>query len=416
MKFAILADTHIGRTIPLAVGQHRVQAFSKAFSHAVDAMIEEGVDYLFLCGDLFERRTLRPHLVFFVHDELYRLATETMSRHGKHVQILVIRGNHDGSPGSNTLDYIKHPLARYLFVFDEEKRIYTDPNLVVLGIGHYDQVDRAFSEIVKPLARELSPDRTRILILHAFILGQHNVPADTPAYSADQLGELPLDYVFAGHYHKACQPSRLKSGAWMLTPGSLEIYDFGEESEKGFWLLETRAEHEPQFTWVKIEPMHTMRRVELRSKLRNPPEWYREQILRAVRDFSSELGSSDKSGYIRIVVSGGLSEGFPSDIDLSEIDGIRAANRGLLHVDVDTIELELPILSASFEHEQVDLPMFFKDFNDFTPEITEMHSRVRESLEENASVQTGLLSPSHRAPLIEDWLRRFRTRRFGGPK
>ncbi|MFQ6052623.1 MAG: metallophosphoesterase, partial [Candidatus Bathyarchaeia archaeon] len=77
MRFAVLADAHIGRSIPLAIAEHRRRAFSRAFSRAVDAIVEAGVDYVFFCGDLFERRTLRPHLVQFAHDELYRLARET---------------------------------------------------------------------------------------------------------------------------------------------------------------------------------------------------------------------------------------------------------------------------------------------------------------------------------------------------
>ena len=65
MRFAVLADAHIGRSIPLAIAEHRRKAFSSAFTKAVDAIIEAGVDYVFLCGDLFERRTLRPYLVQF---------------------------------------------------------------------------------------------------------------------------------------------------------------------------------------------------------------------------------------------------------------------------------------------------------------------------------------------------------------
>jgi DNA repair exonuclease SbcCD nuclease subunit len=77
MRFAVLADAHIGRSIPIAIAEHRREAFSAAFTQAVDTIIEIGVDYTFICGDLFERRTLRPHLVQFAHDELYRLARET---------------------------------------------------------------------------------------------------------------------------------------------------------------------------------------------------------------------------------------------------------------------------------------------------------------------------------------------------
>ena len=413
MRFAVLADAHIGRTIPLSIAQHRVKAFSNALSKAVNALIEAGVDYVFFCGDLFERRTLRPHLVGFVHDELYRLAQETMTQHGKEARILIVRGNHDGRPTSNTLDYIKHPLARYLVVFDEERRIYRDGRVTVVGVGYYDQAERMFEEIVKPAFEEVGEGGMKILMLHTFIKGYNDVPPNTQALTIDGLSEVPADFIFAGHHHRRCKPKRIRSGAWLLTPGSLELYDFGEEPPKGFWLVEVEEGSEPLFRWVEVEPMHHMKRVEIKERGRRPPPWYQERILEAVRGFREELGRRGKEGYLRLVVSGGLSEGFPSDIDLSEVEEMRREDLRLLYVDVDTMELELPRLSLPYERERIDIAEFFKDFGDFAPEISEMHAKVREVLEESASVQTGLLPPSQRRLLIEEWLKRFRERTFG---
>jgi DNA repair exonuclease SbcCD nuclease subunit len=413
MRFAVLADAHIGRTIPLSVAQYRVEAFSRAFSKAVDAIIEAGADYVFFCGDLFERRTLRPHLVVFVHDELYRLAREIQSQHGKEVKIFLIRGNHDGRSTSNTLDYIKHPLAQYLVVFDEERRSYSEDGLTIIGVGYYDQADRIFEEIVKPAFDE-AKGGMKILMLHAFVKGHHDVPPNTPALTVDELSEVPASFIFSGHYHKRCKPVKLRSGAWLLTPGSLELYDFGEEPPKGFWLVDVDAGSEPQFRWVEIEPMHLMRKLEISGKGRNPPSWYQEKVLESVKAFQNELRRTNKSGYLRVVVSGELSEGFPSDIDLSGVEAMRKDDPRLLYVDVDTMELEVPHLGFTFERERIDIAEFFRDFGDFASEISEMHAKVRETLEESASVQTGLLPPSQRVPLIEEWLRRFRERMFGG--
>jgi len=207
---------------------------------------------------------------------------------------------------------------------------------------------------------------------------------------------------------------KLRSGAWLLTPGSLELYDFGEEPPKGFWLVDVDAGSEPQFRWVEIEPMHLMRKLEIAGKGRNPPSWYQEKVLESVKAFQNELRRTGKSGYLRVVVSGELSEGFPSDIDLSGVEAMRKEEPRLLYVDVDTMELEVPHLGFTFERERIDIAEFFRDFGDFASEISEMHAKVRETLEESASVQTGLLPPSQRAPLIEEWLRRFRERSFGG--
>ena len=146
MKFAVIADTHIGRGIPLAIAEYRREAFSNAFSGAVDKIIEVGVDYVFHCGDLFERRTLRPHLVQYTHDELYRLVRETKRIHGITPKILIVRGNHDGRQGSDTLNYIKHPLADYLHIFDEENITYSDERIHVVGLNYYDETEKAYHD------------------------------------------------------------------------------------------------------------------------------------------------------------------------------------------------------------------------------------------------------------------------------
>jgi DNA repair exonuclease SbcCD nuclease subunit len=47
MRFTVLADTHIGHSISLALAEHRRRAFSEAFTRTVDAIIEAGGDYVF---------------------------------------------------------------------------------------------------------------------------------------------------------------------------------------------------------------------------------------------------------------------------------------------------------------------------------------------------------------------------------
>ncbi|MBC8497920.1 hypothetical protein H8D40_02960, partial [Candidatus Bathyarchaeota archaeon] len=77
MRFAVLADAHIGRSIPLAIAEHRRKAFSNAFTKAVDAIIEAGVRYVLPCGHLFQRPTLRPPPHPLSPDDVDRPARDT---------------------------------------------------------------------------------------------------------------------------------------------------------------------------------------------------------------------------------------------------------------------------------------------------------------------------------------------------
>jgi len=408
MRFAVLADAHIGRSIPLAIAEHRREAFSRSFTRAVDAIVEAGCDYVFICGDLFERRTLRPRLVQFAHDQLYRLARETEERHGKKVKILAIRGNHDGRPQSDTLDYIKHPLAGYLHVFEEDAQPYIDENLTVVGLNYYDRIDTAYRRLAEPPLKEARG--LKILMLHGFVQGYNPVPPYSASLSLDDLSEAEPDYVFTGHYHQRCREKRLPSGGWILTPGSLEMYDFGEKPEKGLYIVDHGEE--PRFTWVPIEPMHMMKRALVETERRQTPRWFSDQILEQIELFRKELEKAGKPGYLRIRVRGPLKDGFPGDIDLDGVRDIHREDPRLLWVDVDTLGVEMPFLAGTPERERVDIAEFFSPFGELAEDIKEMHGKVREAIEESASPQTGLLTQSQRAPFVEEWVSRLEARTF----
>ena len=402
MKFAIIADTHIGRGIPLAIAEFRREAFSRAFSDAIDKIIKEGVDYVFHCGDLFERRTLRPHLVMYTHNELYRLVLETKKLHGKTPKILMIRGNHDGRPGSDTLNYIKHPLADYLHVFDEKNITYKDERIHVVGLNYYDEIEKAYEQIAKPA---MDGSGVKVLMLHGFIQAYNQVPPYSSSISLDQLAKSNPDYVFTGHYHRRCKPQRLPNNGWVLTPGSTEMYDFAEIPGKGFYIVEHGKDS--VFTWVELEPMHIMKQAVISSKRRRPPEWYVEKVKGEVEVFLDRLKASAKPGYIRIRLDGSLSEGFPSDITIDIPD-----DPLLLWVDVDTMKMELPALTVRPKRDRVDVKDHFSGFGEFAKDIREMHLMVGDALEEDASSSTGLLKPTQRVPYINEWVKRFENRKF----
>ena len=411
MRFAVLADTHIGRSIPLAIAEHRREAFNRALTRAVDLCVKRGVDYVFIGGDLFERRTLRPHLVQFVHDELYRLARMNEERHGLKAKILVVRGNHDGRPQSDTLDYIKHPLADYLHVFGDtpETVVYRDERLHVVGLNYYDQAEKAFDMLAAPGFKDA--EGLKVLLVHQFIGGYNDVPPYSEYLTFDKLAEVKPDYVFSGHYHRRCEPKRLPGGGWVLTPGSLEMYDFAENPDKGFYFVEI-GEGEPRFEWMPLEPMHTMRQVKVEADRRRPPQWFMDRIRDEVQGFAEELNEAGKQGYLRVVVEGRLSEGFPSDVTTREAEAIMEREPSLLWVDVETMRLDMPPMAARPERTSGDVAEYFKDFGEFSADIRDMHRRVKEALENEASEQTGLLTPTGRTPFVADWVERFEARRF----
>jgi DNA repair exonuclease SbcCD nuclease subunit len=278
----------------------------------------------------------------------------------------------------------------------------------VVGINYYDQIEKAFDYFTEGFEEAQG---IRILMLHHFIAGYNEVPPYSECLSLDKLAEKNPDFVFTGHYHRKCEPKQLPNGGWVLTPGSLEMYDFAELPDKGFYFIEVN-DKTPRFEWESLEPLHVMKQVNLTADRRRPPKWYINKIKDIVNEFVDELKKEKKEGYIRIVVKGQLSQGFPGDVSTKVIEEIVENEPLLLWVDIETMRLDLPTMVARFEKNSNDISEFFKDFGDFHTDIREMHIKVRETLENEGSERTGLLTPTSRSRFIKEWVERFESLTF----
>jgi len=345
-------------------------------------------------------------MVEFTQRELFRLVKQTEAKHKRSIHILVIRGNHDGRSQSDALDYIRHPLAGYLHVFGDDAIIYNDDHIHVVGLNYYDQIDLAYERLAKPALEK--GKGVKVLMFHGFVASYNDVPPGDSSLSLDQLAASGADYVFTGHYHKKCEPKKLNGTGWVATPGSTEVYDFAEDPEKGFYIVETEG---PKWSWVPIEALHVMKQAKINNERGADPKWYENEAIKTLRGFAGELHILHKQGYIKIKLEGTLSEGWPTDVNE---DRIRDAvpDPLLLWVDIDTLELNLPPSVARPMAENTDVAEYFHDFKSFAEDIREVHSRVREALEEEASTKTGLLTATQRAEFISEWVHRLEDKTF----
>jgi len=221
VKIGVFADTHVGRSIPNIIAEHRRQAFRHAFTQAINIFIEEDVDLVVHAGDLFERRSMAPDSLF-VKEQLQRLVDSRGS-----VKIVMVRGNHDGTTEDSALNYVEHPLAKYLTVLGDktlqgEPEVYQDGNLAIIGFGYTPYASEKLAEVKD--AVELKYDSLKadykIFLAHMYIEGQE-IPPNVPEYQVASLSlikELGANFVIAGHHHKYL-PLTEKSGTYLLTPG-----------------------------------------------------------------------------------------------------------------------------------------------------------------------------------------------------
>ncbi|MEM2487646.1 MAG: metallophosphoesterase family protein [Thermoproteota archaeon] len=416
MKIGIFADTHVGRKIPIEIGELRRLAYRHAFTQSIDTFIEEGVDYIIHAGDLFEKRGMTSEDSVFVKEEFQRLVNSIREKHGKSVSIFIVRGNHDGSCDNNALDFVKHPLARYLKVVGEslitgEEEFYIDGKIMLVGLPYHPYISRVFDN-VKPLISKIfkTDDFIKILLLHNFIQGYHDVPPGTPPHNCLNMRdfkELGVNIVIAGHYHSRTSPVE-EDDIIFLTPGATEAVDLSDEGPFGVYVFE--IDSKPRF--IQIKPLHEIRnsKVDSRETVK-PREWYIENALREVNAFCSYLKEKHANGILRLVVSGYLEEKDPSAIDSAlrqEVSKL-IGQTGLLHVDLVNRVEEVP-QKIAFPKMGTGLEYIMTVLEPLGENISEAANLVEEistALEEKASPTTGLLTGLDRSRFVKRWLEIF---------
>ena len=412
MKIGVCADTHIGRRIPRAIGELRREAYRHSFTQAINVFIEEDVDCLIHAGDVFEKRSMTPEDSVFVKDELQRLVDSIHEKNGKDVVMFALRGNHDGTPETNALDYIRHPLAQYLKLIGDnilqgKEEAYTQGRLRLVGIGYHPYISQRFQDI-KPLVENSfrGDSDLRILAVHNFIRGYHQIPPGVPEhnmYAVSDFESIQADFIVSGHYHTKKEPSR-ENGKTLLTPGATEAVDLSDEGPYGVYILE----EDRTARFIPIKPLHDIRNVKLTSEgAVKPTDWFVENALKEAESYASSLQTSASQGVLRIVLSG-LTDGDPYAVEpalMPRFAALEQASPQLLHIElVSRLEnvrqtVALPALGGGVEYAAEIL----EPLGEATREGMKIVEEVGNILDEKASQRTGLLTGSDRTPFVKRW-------------
>lgn len=420
MKVGLIADTHVGRNVPRLIGDLRREAYRHAFAEAIDAFINEAVDYVVHAGDLFEKRSMTPADSTFVKNELQRLVDSIREKEGKTVKVVLVRGNHDGTPENSALEYVGHPLAKYLKVVGDETlrgkaELFDDGRVSVAAVGYHPYIASKFKEVKPKLKEGLARARgERLLALHAFIKGYHELPPGVPSHGAlslEDLEDLEVETIVCGHYHVKKEPKRLR-GALLVTPGATEAVDLAEEGEHGIFILE-----DGRARFVPVTPLHEIFDVKVSSRgAARPLSWFKEEAEAKLKFCSSKLKASGRMGIARLVVEG-RSEEDPSKLN-AELSALaskeREANRNLLHVQIeDRVEwAKQPFLEPLAARGDFVLEAL-KPLGGLVEEAAAIIKDVELALEERASQKTGLLTPSDRQAFVRRWMEVLRRRAEG---
>ena len=414
LRIGVFSDTHVGRNIPKVLRDARRKAFRHSFKQAIDIFIENNVDYVIHAGDLFEKRSMTPDDAVFVKWEFYRLVKRIEEKSRKKIQIVTVRGNHDGSPLSSALDFITHPMAEYFQVIGEKilegvKEAYVGDGLSITGMGYHPYARKKFEE-ASEILKEIKVDGYRILILHNYVETVHDVPPQTPDHSViklEDLEKLDVDLVITGHHHERLGFKKT-GGKLFLIPGATEAIDLGERGPFGVYILDLRESNLVAHKFVEIDPLQAIGVKKVMSDKPMELDWFRKRSLEEIESFALNL---DREGILKLNVSGVVAgdEPFPQLGLQEEIQKLMEKYDKLIHVEISEdlssiIRPDVRRVEGRISRDEI-VREIFGILGEKIGGAAEIVEDVAMALDEKASERTGLLKELDRRRFLDRWLR-----------
>ncbi|WP_300047768.1 exonuclease SbcCD subunit D [Trueperella sp.] len=261
MRFLHTADWHLGREIH---GADLTPAFEQWADHVVDLVASEGVDALFISGDVYDRAVPPVAMV--------ELLSDTLSRLLEHTRVIMTSGNHD-SP--QRLGFGSAFAREGLHICTDSRRAhipvviddgadgaliypipYLDPPTERDRLAGDEPLERSHIAVNTEMLARVEADMRRrggnpyrIVLSHTFVIGAQPSESerDISVGGADsipshifRLGGL-TDYVALGHIHGP-QAVGTQGDPLMRYSGSPIAFSFSEEKHvKSSVLLDTRS-------------------------------------------------------------------------------------------------------------------------------------------------------------------------------
>jgi DNA repair exonuclease SbcCD nuclease subunit len=348
IKFLHLSDVHLG------CRRYNLEERTRDFFHSwhdviVRHAIPNGVDFMLIAGDFFDRRQIDPQTMNHALAGLQLLKEAG-------IPVVAIEGNHDRHEAVSDYSWMRSfsqagflvlleparveqeegeeaTLPWEMTAWDEESRSGSFIDIKgarIFGSHWYGtSANAAMGVLAEALRRARGEDLFNILMLHTDVEGQLNRPI--PALSVERLKELRsiVDYVALGHTHK-----RFELEGWAFNPGSLEACSIDEyREERGVYLVEVGDDRAVKATFVNDYVQRPFQRLTFDvSGVEDPKavhEGVMEMIGREAR--AHDPGSGRPAPIIEVNLRGHL--GFKnSELNLRALREEALKATGALHV------------------------------------------------------------------------------------
>lgn len=220
MKFVHIADMHFDSPfIALSdkgnLGEQRRLEQRKTFKKVIEYIKQNGIEYLFISGDLYEHQHVRKSTIEYINN-LFKEIPET--------RIFISPGNHD--PYLKKSYYATFDWNENVHIFGHEiEKIQLD-GVDIYGYG-FDDFYCSNSNI-ENLKIE-NPEKINILVIHGTLDGSNAEDMQYNSMSTTMLKQKGLNYIALGHIHK----NNFEKNAKIIYPGSTISLGFDEIGDHG---------------------------------------------------------------------------------------------------------------------------------------------------------------------------------------
>jgi len=321
-KFAHIADCHLDTYSRSNVLQNELNL---SFSNAIESAIKNNVNFVLICGDLFNNASPTLSTLVFAIENLKKLKD-------RKIPVYAIAGSHDFMPSGHTILNVLNAadltINAYNPVNEENAELnliqHRDTNIYIGGIiGRIRGLDRQLYDQIKIRPKE---NAFNIFMFHNGI--EEFKPKIMKNTEFLPLSCLPkgFNYYAAGHIHEFFETKINEGKSTLLFPGSpypTNIGDFGQQNRNQYVLVEVRDNniytkrirtYEHDFVVLNIE-MKKAKINEIEAKLDN---------LVKNTDFSNKV--------VILKVKAKIEDGKAGDVNISEVED-KIMKRGALVVE-----------------------------------------------------------------------------------
>lgn len=300
MKFAHLADCHIGGWREPKLKELSLEVFEKA----IDKCIEEYVGFVVISGDLFD--TSLPSI------DILKETARVLSKLKEHdISTYIIPGSHDFSPsGKSMLEVLeKAKLVENVMRLEGNKLKITEDKTGVKLAGIYGKKGGLEKQTYKEIDKNNLEKETgfKIFLFHTAL--EEFKPKEFEHIEGISYAELPknFNYYAGGHVHYIFETTKEDYGR-IVFPGALFPNNFAEiEKSKngGFYIVNDKLE--TKYIPIKLKEVLSYT-INADDK---EPEQVKNEIIKTVKDYKNKI--------ITLRIEGTLKSGSVSDIGFKEI-------------------------------------------------------------------------------------------------